>query len=109
MSQEVLVYNPATTPAIYGEGRTLGGQEWMSVSVQHLDELLAAGCIHIPDEAEPPTDTDPTADDSFLVDDEVSSVPDEPVEVESEPEAPEQEPATSSTPRRTRKSSSEKE
>lgn len=97
--RKVLVYNPSSSPAVYGDGRIIGGQEWQEIELKHVDEVLAAGCILIPEEGEPVIDPQPSLiDDSFPADDAVSS---------AEAEVPESDAAR--TPRRARKSSPEKE
>jgi hypothetical protein len=107
--QTVLVYNPTTTPAVYGDGQTLGGMEWLEVGVRYVDELLEGGCILVPDEGTPPVDSDASlADDVFLASDEVPSDPEDTVAEESDDPVTDDEPATISKPRR-RKSPSEKE
>jgi len=109
MADMVLVYNPMTTPAVYGDGQTLGGMEWLEVSVRYVDELVEGGCILVPEEGTPPVDTDPSlADDVFLASDEVSSEPDEEGAGDSDDPATEDGTDTISKPRR-RKSQPEKE
>lgn len=108
--QKVLVYNPTQTPAIYGDGQSLGGMEWLEVPIRYVDELLADGCILVPEEGEPPVSLDASLpDDGLPVSDEVPSVLDDTVAEDSDDPVIADEPDTISKPRRTRKSSSEKE
>ena len=43
----IKVYNPQSTPLIYGDGKTIGGCEWAEGTNEEFQELIDAGLVKI--------------------------------------------------------------
>lgn len=45
---KISVYNPKTTPVIYGNGYTIGGLEWATVEENLVEEYIQANRLIVP-------------------------------------------------------------
>ena len=95
----VTVFNPGTGPVIYGDGKSIGGSEWLEVEQDEVQSLLDENLLLITKETASSID-DGKSDDSPVDSISVESVPDAPETVVT--------PATISKPRQ-RKPQPEKE
>jgi len=41
------VYNPQSTPLIYGDGKTIGGCEWAEGTIEEFQELIDANLVKV--------------------------------------------------------------
>lgn len=72
----VRVFNPSSTPVVYGRGKTIGGNEWQSVKAADVQQFIDNGSLIVtsaPAEApavvepEAPAD-EPVAEDAVIDD-----------------------------------------